>query len=265
MNETEPVADYSGNRLPSEVRAASPEWLKNYDRRLLVLFTHVPKAGGTGLKQAMTRAYGRHFTDHHPTMNNVVDAVAADRVDPRDILALSSHMPYGFHRRIEGLSARRVLPFTVVRDPLKRMVSYYNFVTTFRPHRLHSATRDMDINAFFRHLMTEGVGEISNGQCRLVSGNADRSAEAAIRVLESEYFAFGPLDLHSELLDSLRSTLGWPIQPTTDDAANSSPKRAGVSDMDDEIRAELEARNTEDLALYATLTERGVVVNDSLL
>lgn len=265
MSETGPAADYSANRLSSEVRSASPEWLEEYDHRRLVLFTHVPKAGGTGLKQAMTRAYGRHFTDHHPTMSNVVEAVASGSVDPNEVLALSSHLPYGFHRQIDGLSDRKVLPFTVVREPLKRMVSYYNFVTTFRPHRLHLATREMDINEFFRHLIAEQVGEISNGQCRLISGHSDRSAATALRVLDSEYFAFGPLDSHAELLQALRSTLGWPTQPDGDGMSNSSPKRAGIADIDEELRGELAARNAEDLALYATLSERGVVVNDHLL
>lgn len=259
-----PVADYSGNRLPAEVRSASPPWLDGYDRRQLVLFTHVPKAGGTGLKQAMTHAYGRYFTDHHPSMNNVVEQVGAGTRNPDEVLALSSHLPFGFHRRIEQFDGRRVLPFTVVREPFGRMVSYYNFVTTFRPHRLHDITRDMDISTFFRHLIEEGVGEIANGQCRLVAGQSQRTAEAALETLEQQYFAYGPLDSHAELLDALSEALGWPPLPVETGQRNKSPQRATFDDLDPDVRDALVELNSEDLALYRALVARGVVLNDAL-
>lgn len=264
--EKPPEHSYSANRVSEDIRLASPSWLESYDPNLLVLFTHVPKAGGTGLKQALTKAYGRTFTDHHPTLNNVVDQVTAGERDPAGILALSSHLPYGFHRRIPGLEHRKVLPFTVVREPMARMISYYNFVTTFRPHRHHEETKDLGVNEFFAYLMSLEVGEIENGQCRLISGSTDRTYEAALDRLESEYFAFGPLDEHSKMLDLLRSNLGWPVEAAESSGpTNASPRRAGIDDLSDEIAGALRKRNSEDLRLYDELRRRGACVQTHLL
>ena len=257
---------YEGNRLPDEVRTASPGWISEADFGRLLVFTHVPKTGGTSLKQIITINYGRHYADHHPRMQNLIEQIDAGDRDPDQVLAISSHVPYGIHRKIPGLDGRTVLPITVVRDPLKRMISYFNFVTTFRPHRLHQETKDLDINEFFTLGLAAGWGEISNSQVAVVSGRArERTAAATLEALDKEYFAYAALEDITELIQRTGELLGWPAQQEQERIANQSPRRSSWDDLTPEVATALVEANKEDIALYEHLLDVGPVVREDRL
>ena len=258
--------NYDQNRLDDEIRTASPEWISPVDYARLVVFTHVPKTGGTTLKQILTIHYGQHFADHHPRIQNLIEEIDQGEFDPAQLLALSSHQPYGVHRKLAGLSNRRILPITVVREPLARLISMYNFVTTFRPHRLHQATKNMDINEFFRFAIEEGVSEIGDSQSRLVGGRR-RTFSYAKEILETEYFAYTTLEGMSAMVEEVGQLLGWPVKPEEekDRRANQSPKRQTWEDVDSDIADKLIEMNSEDLALYEFLLNEGPVVRSEML
>ena len=259
------TTDYSGNRHDESVRTATPTWIAERDRDRLIMFTHVPKTGGTTLKQILTINYGRFFADHHPRIQNLNDEIESGTRDPLDLLAISSHLPYGVHRTIPGIEDRILLPMTVVREPKKRIISYYNFVTTFRAHRLHAATKDLDINEFFARGLEDGWGEISNSQCRLVHGGSLRTFEAARKTLENDYFAYSALEDIGELITRVGELLGWPPAGGEERRANQSPKKQGWDDLEPDIAAELELRNAGDIELHELLAGCGPVIREEML
>lgn len=258
---------YADNKLSEQVRNAEPPWMDQtgYDRNRLVLFTHVPKAGGTSLKQALTTIYGRHFQDHHPRLNNVAEQFADDKLVPHEIQALSSHIPFGYHRRIQGFSDRLILPVTIVRDPIDRMVSYYNFIQTFPPHRLHRETKGLDIDEFFKKVYEiQGRKEISDGQSKVVSG-AKRTFASAKDALEQEYFGYAALSSLDVFVTQLSDALGWPEREETTGKANQSPRLAGLDDMSDETHSMLLELNQQDAQLHEYLKNAGPTLRTDLL
>jgi len=263
MSEPQRSDTYSENRLDDEIRSADPAWISEVDRGRLIVFTHVPKTGGTTLKQILTINYGRYFADHHPRIQNLKTQIEEGSRDPSELLAMSSHLPYGVHRDVPGLDGRNVLPMTVVREPRGRLISYFNFVTTFKRHRLYKESKDLDINEFFERALAEGAAEISNGQSRLVCGK-HRTFDAAREVLESEYFAYSALEDLNDLVDQIGRALGWPDPERGERKANQSPRKRTWDDLEPRIAALLDERNAEDLALHDYLVKKGPVVRTEL-
>ena len=259
LSEPQRSDTYSENRLDDEIRSAEPDWITEVDRGRLIVFTHVPKTGGTTLKQILTINYGRHFADHHPRIQNLKTQIEQGSRDPSELLAMSSHLPYGIHRDIPGLEGRQVLPMTVVREPKGRLISYFNFVTTFKRHRLYQEAKDMDINEFFEKAIAEGAAEISNGQCRVVGGKG-RTFDAAREVLEGEYFAYSALEHLNELVEEIGVALSWPEPVQGERKANQSPRKRTWDDLEPNVAALLEESNAEDLALHEYLVTQGPVV-----
>ncbi len=244
------ASTYAENALPTELANAAPEWAAAAPRDHLLVFVHIPKTGGTSLKQWLTRTYGRYFTDHHPRMKPLDTHPAR-----HELLAISSHVPYPYHQPYEEFADRTPLPFAVIRDPIDRAISFYNFVVTFRPHRLHEKTKGMDPREFFTLCLEDPmIAELRNGQCRVLNRRRE-SADLALERISREYLAVAPIGRIDELVDVLCTQLGLP--PTEDSSpANKSPKLLQRADVDSDTLERLVAANAEDLALFEAVSSR---------
>lgn len=252
---------YSDNEAVTDILDRIPPWINTLDKNILFVFAHIPKAGGTSLNGYLAQIYGCHMAKYHSYFNpELVYNTTSDKA--KDILCISSHYGYGVHRLFGAPGPNKLLDeennlfagrdiryVTIVRNPLERMLSYYNFVTTFPAHHHYEAVKDMSIYQFFDYLQTRNDPEYSNLQCYLITGRSSRSYADAREILENKFYSAAPLEKSDELIKHLSRRMNWPSEIFYE-IRNVSPKKATSINISDDLRDFLLESNGEDYKLY---------------
>lgn len=183
-----------------------------------VFFLHLPKTGGTTMRRVLGRQY------HNARCYEIGEDVTGDIRSFRDRCwdthnaptLVQGHMSYGLHRFLPGPSTY----VTLLRDPLRRALSDYHYVTSTPNHPIHKHVKDLNLRQYFESGIT---GQLSNGMVRLLSGDnlpndpgvpSNRAMERADlkRAREHLYNGFAAAGLQERFDETLilfRRRLGW--------------------------------------------------------
>ncbi len=218
------------------------------------IFLHVPKAGGTTLQTIIERHFRPRETFFAGTL--VQDAVRRLRRTDREIRAgirlAAGHIPYGLHDDLPG----RHSYFTVLREPVDRVVSFFYFVRQNGDHYLHdfSSTAGMGLAQF----MDSGASVmLDNAQTRLISGVWDQvpygelspdALELAKRRLRDRFDVVGLSERFDETLLMLGRRYGW--KHLYYRSQNVTAKRPKVAALDADDRRAVAEHNRLDEQLY---------------
>jgi hypothetical protein len=139
--------------------------------RPALIFLHIPKCGGMTLRSALSSAVPpeRRFRVGSDIASSRTALAALPDSDRLGIDLLYGHLSYGWH---EQLLPREASYFTIVRDPVARVVSHYNYVRAREWHYLHSPVVDgrMTVADYVESGITT---EANDGQVRQISGVED--------------------------------------------------------------------------------------------
>ena len=166
---------------------------------------------------------------------------------------IAGHASFGVHRYTGGGHV-----FTLVRDPVQRVMSHYRYAQQRSEHPMHALARTMTLS----EMLCEGVWrDLSNGQCQALAGvmavpnQAQPQAllDRAMANLEEHFVLWGLMERYAETLLMAKATLGW-------EHLHYSPENASrpVSPSAD-ARREIEIvrrHNALDIALYSALEAR---------
>ncbi len=132
----------------------------------VIVFYHLPKSGGTTLNAILKRNYpAEAFVECGPDTHAFV---AELKTWPAERLAairlLQGHFPFGLH----DLLPQPARCFTLLRDPIERVISYYYHARRDRAHYLYDLIHDNDWS--LADLLASGTALMMNdGQVRLLS------------------------------------------------------------------------------------------------
>lgn len=137
-----------------------------------LIFMHIPKCGGTTLTSILTEAVpeDRRFpVDGRDVAGSRHALAALADAERRRVDLLFGHLSYGWH---ELLAPRQARYFTIVREPVSRVVSHYNYVRAHEKHYLHSPVMEgkMSVADYVESGVTT---EVNDGQVRQISGVED--------------------------------------------------------------------------------------------
>ncbi len=235
--------------------------MENHSGPLLLL--HIPKTGGMTLRAIVTRQYSARTT--YIIDNSVNESIIQFRtmpaVDRARIQCLSGHMSYGLHE-LMAPSARYL---TMLREPLRRARSDYQFVSTNRLHPLYATVSGMTFAEYMRSGIT---GQLSNGQTRLICGDSapDNSGiptncalsradlDRAFGHIEERFPVVGIQERFDESLILMRRHFGWPLPYYA--KQNVTQCDAGTGSIDCAGDSVVGAQNKLDIALYRYVLER---------
>jgi hypothetical protein len=217
------------------------------------IFVHIPKTAGTTLARIIARQYpprARMLVERHD--EGVREFQALPEARRAEIRLLRGHIPYGLHADCP----RPATYFTLLREPIDRLVSYYYFVQREPQHYLHdyANTPGMTLKRYVEDRVSL---QMANMQTRLISGvwtdpgygECDRGTLAtAKRNLERHFSVVGLTERFDETLLLLKRTLGWRnVFYVRHNVTRGRPRRAS---LDAETLAVLCASNQLDLELY---------------
>lgn len=173
-----------------------------------LIYIHIPKTGGNTLTDIMSRQYWPERTRIYKTKGRFIgrafdDCVSAPEEMP--VLALG-HMYWGLHELV-GPSRY----FTMLREPIRRVISQYNHFRNHAVHPLHKAAMSHSLESF----LESGICTfMHNTQVRLLSGYSGDGRcttdmlEAAKRNLD-RCVVVGLTERFDESILLMQEAFGW--------------------------------------------------------
>ena len=179
------------------------------DERCLV-FLHVPKTGGQTIVCPLIWNVPEGERIHLDILDRRLDTTMNSiPVERRQTARLVwGHIPYGVH----AYMPQRCEYFTILREPIARVVSVYKFILRTRRHVLHDrvATERITLEEYIESGMDEGQTE--NSQTHKLSGRQigiiDRSALKEAKQNLEAFLVVGLIERFEETFALLRRTLG---------------------------------------------------------
>ncbi|MEZ4519738.1 MAG: sulfotransferase family 2 domain-containing protein [Chloroflexota bacterium] len=180
------------------------------DGRLLI-FLHIPKAGGTTLRELMARQYpADQFLNLRNDRQIDADLQALPQLRRDQLRGLAGHVTYGTHTCFNQPGTY----FTFLRDPVDRLVSHYAYVRGNPRHFLHDAVVGDDLSLL--DYVTSGLSEeLSDDQTRRIAGLSPEAVptaadlETAQRNLADHFSMAGVVERYDESLVLLSRMAGW--------------------------------------------------------
>ncbi|MED4116868.1 sulfotransferase family 2 domain-containing protein [Priestia megaterium] len=205
----------------------------------LIIFMHIPKTGGTTLNDIFKKSYAENeIYDHVPleAMRNHFSQLKEE--DKKEIKAISGHHFYGIH----DLFSKPYTYFTMMRNPIERVISLYYFLKTY-PGYYEENMRNMSFEEYI-----DWDPQARNGQIHQICGqNSQLSLEKAKENLKV-FEVVGITEMFNESLLLLKNKFNWAnIEYKKENVTKSRPR---ISEVSPKIIKKIEKNNELDIELY---------------
>jgi hypothetical protein len=220
-----------------------------------LIFLHLPKTAGSTLTTVLRWQSRRFGPEGMLRLTSVEEGFAElDRLSPEQLIrlrVLMGHFPYGVHEHLP-MPSRYI---TMIRDPVKRVVSVYRFVLSRPAHPVHGIVTSSSMT--LDEYVTSGVHsrQVENALTRQLAGIAeeddeeltDRHLQAATANLQS-FLAVGLTERFDESLILFKRILGWSTPfYFSRNVSRAGPSPVGVSS---DVLERIAERNALDLQIY---------------
>ncbi|MFN2125368.1 MAG: sulfotransferase family 2 domain-containing protein [Candidatus Promineifilaceae bacterium] len=220
-----------------------------------VIFLHIPKTAGTTLLEILDRQYSPEtiFSLGSIAQESIAQFEAMDEQERANIRLLRGHLAYGLHEYLPGPAQY----FTILRDPVARVISHYNFILRTPEHYLYD--RVVEGNLSLYDLLQENYALMLNdAQVRLVSGVWGDApfGEVTLAMLETakenltrSFPVVGLMEQFDKTVLLLKETFNWPAAITYH-KRNVTKKGMTVDSLPPQTLARIKEVNRQDQALY---------------
>jgi len=179
------------------------------------IFLHIPKTAGTTLHNIIERQYPPEaiYTFGSNAHAAVEDFKNRSLQERNQIRLLRGHMAFGLHKYLPSVDDY----FTVLREPVNRVISYYNFILRTPDHYLYEIVRSRNLS--LSDLLHSQLPLMMNdAQVRLLSGVWGEVAfgevsEAMLKMAEenlrNHFVVVGVTQEFDKTLCLLQAKLNW--------------------------------------------------------
>lgn len=225
----------------------------------LVIFLHIPKAGGTTLNGVINQQYRKNRTFRFDGINKKNELVKLTECKRRNLQLIRGHFAFGLHKYLSCPSTY----FTLLREPVKREISHYHYVRRSSYLKGFNKVQNQSLEQFI--LESEG-----NLQTRLLYGlsnvkvhNDNGILKVAKQHLDQHFSVIGLVERFDESLILLQDAFGWstPIYVKQNITSQRQSNSQSISNSTIEL---IQERNAMDIKLYEYAKEKFEQQIDSL-
>lgn len=215
-----------------------------------VVFSHVPKTAGTSFEAYLAGQFKMSEVLHvnAPDLNRLPAVIGMKKNLPR--LICGHHPMHGMLYQL--LPEVPLHHITVLRNPIDRVLSYYNYVCGKTDHPMHGPAMSMGFEDFLDQAPSP---ELHNGQARRFAGqlhHTDLTDEnlltTATDVLTHCFSQVFTTCCLSDAVETLHNTLGFAQR--TLPQANRSNKRISRNELTASQLSAIEQYNQADIELF---------------
>lgn len=183
--------------------------MSRFQQSPTAIFLHIPKTAGTTLTSICRRQYNNDefcYIDSQPE----IYGLSAERKEK--IRFLQGSYWFGIHEEL----SRPYTYICLLRDPLKRIISLYDYTRQRKGHNMYPVTIENTITEIYEKGLHKEA--LDNGQTRRVSGIWDgvpyggvteELFEQAKHNLETKFSVVGTTERFDETLLLLKKEFGW--------------------------------------------------------
>ena len=220
----------------------------------LFIHLHIPKTGGTTLRDIIQRQYQSEKILMIPKLEeseNILKEVSTSKI--KQLKLIQGHLKYGIHNHFH----RRAKYFAIIRDPINRVLSTYYYVLSQKnnPQNLSTSNNQMTIYDFVQ----SGVNPfLINGQTQLISGKtgdidnpiieSEELFSLAKENIENDFLFLGITEMFDETILILKNMLGWHMPYYS--IANRTKKKPNYDAVNPTIISFIKEHNQLDIKLY---------------
>lgn len=209
-------------------------------------FVHIPKTAGMSLVGALAELYGssRSYRIGDNEAYQSFQTLAYGAID--QYYFVSGHFSLPLFREKSG---KRWYYISAVREPVERLVSVYNYVTTKGWHPLHRDLGTLDREEFFHRICK--MHAFQNEQCSYFA--TLKTAQQARKNIERFYGAVAAADNLPRLIQELSRVTEQSIVLKR---TNVSKGQLKPTDLSEEVISKIKEVNSEDCLLYDWLVSQ---------
>jgi hypothetical protein len=218
------------------------------------IYLHIPKTGGTTLRDIIYRQYKK---DQILTIKTLKESAQIHKditsTNYNHLKIIQGHLKYGFHNNVNIRPAY----FTILRNPVERVLSTYYYVLSNRnnPQNLSTLGKQMSIYEFIE----SGINPfVLNGQTQLISGitgsidnpiiQSEELYTLAKKNIENHFLFLGITEMFDESILILKDLLGWHMPYYS--FANRTKKKTNYDAINPKVISFIKEYNQLDIRLY---------------
>ncbi len=217
-----------------------------------LIFLHIPKSGGTTFNTILERYYDKDeiFAVGYDKNNvwNIHELETMPTQRKKEINLIRGHLHVGVHKHFEE-DFRYI---TFIRHPVRRTISFYNYVKRIPNHRLYEQVKDMSLLECITQVKDH---DVINGQVNRLcgfTGDEDKMLEQTFKNIDKHFDLIGLQEYYDESLILLQHKLDW--QNVQYERQNVTLNKKNT--ITDEMIAEITKMNRLDLILYEKVKEK---------
>jgi len=224
-----------------------------------LIFLHIQKTAGLSMQHILRHAYGpgpaRRFASRYLAGEKAHTLREAMQSKTKGDGYFAGHFCFGAHRYLPSPSTY----ICFLRDPVKRLLSLYNYSVANSTAYYHSAAKGKTAEGFLLHTQ---LMELDNGQARFLAGDPhdlfinrtpfgecdDQLLSEAKSNLDEHVAVVGLTERFDESILMMKAAFGW--RSCYYFRRNTSKKKVEQTRISDEVIGKIRDRNWLDRALY---------------